>query len=77
MARIAEELPHGNGDQTEDSATWRPDAASVLGNIGGAAPNIAIPALIKLLDDSCARRNAAEALGKLGPAAKASVPLLV
>ena len=75
VAKIADEPPLGNGDQYEDPATWRP-AAAVLGDIGSAAPNVAVPA-IKLLKDGVAGGHAADALGKFGPDARVAVPSLL
>lgn len=61
--------------EDEDSDFVRSVAVKALGNIG---PD-AIPALTKALEDedSGVRWGAAEALGKMGPEAKAAIPALI
>jgi len=54
----------------------RPAAASALGKIH-ADPNMAIPLLIKYLDDDNVNEAAARGLASYGPAAKAAVPKLI
>jgi HEAT repeat protein len=63
----------------DPNKTARSDAAGTLGISLGAAAEPAVPALIRALwdQDNGVRDKAAEALGRIGPAARAAVPALI